>query len=177
MVDIVISKFKDGARRDSPLVRSKMLSRRDSPRAFHSPLQVASFYVISGRFAPRGKRRSFRIPHKKPSSWLFRTLSHFVPRVRRDSNPRPATLEIAALPAELHTQKKRGGTPPLSYFKILETVPAPIVRPPSRMAKRIPSSIAIGWMSSAVISTLSPGITISTPAGNSTVPVTSVVRK
>ena len=33
---------------------------------------------------------------------------------------------------------------------IFDTVPAPIVLPPSRIANRIPSSIAIGWMSSAV---------------------------
>jgi hypothetical protein len=73
----------------------------------------------------------------------------------------------------------RGVTLPreLHYSMIFEIVPAPIVRPPSRIAKRIPSSIATGVMSSAVISMLSPGITISVPAGSSTVPVTSVVRK
>src|SRR5712692_2906572 len=63
------------------------------------------------------------------------------------------------------------------YFKILVTTPAPTVRPPSRIAKRSCSSIAIGVISSIVIFVLSPGITISTPAGSSTVPVTSVVRK
>ena len=63
------------------------------------------------------------------------------------------------------------------YFRILETTPAPTVRPPSRIAKRRPSSIAIGLISSIVILMLSPGITISTPSGNSTEPVTSVVRK
>ncbi len=64
-----------------------------------------------------------------------------------------------------------------AYLMILVTTPAPTVRPPSRMAKRSPSSIAIGVISSIVICTLSPGITISTPAGSSTLPVTSVVRK
>ena len=34
------------------------------------------------------------------------------------------------------------------YFKILATTPAPTVRPPSRIAKRKPSSIAIGAISS-----------------------------
>jgi len=57
------------------------------------------------------------------------------------------------------------------------TTPAPTVRPPSRMAKRNPSSIAIGAISATVICTLSPGITISVPLGSSTAPVTSVVRK
>src|SRR6185312_6782925 len=50
------------------------------------------------------------------------------------------------------------------YFMILATTPAPTVRPPSRMAKRRPSSMAIGWISSISIDTLSPGITISVPS-------------
>ena len=56
------------------------------------------------------------------------------------------------------------------------TTPAPTVRPPSRIAKRIVSSIAIGAISVTVIFTLSPGITISVPSGSCTEPVTSVVR-
>ena len=63
------------------------------------------------------------------------------------------------------------------YLVILVTRPAPTVRPPSRMAKRSPSSMAIGWMSSTAISVLSPGMTISVPSGSVTTPVTSVVRK
>ncbi len=55
--------------------------------------------------------------------------------------------------------------------------PAPTVRPPSRMAKRNSFSIAIGVINSTDTDTLSPGITISTPSGNVTTPVTSVVRK
>jgi len=64
-----------------------------------------------------------------------------------------------------------------NYSMILATTPAPTVRPPSRIAKRSPSSMAIGAISSTTICTLSPGITISVPSGNSTAPVTSVVRK
>ena len=63
------------------------------------------------------------------------------------------------------------------YSIIFATTPAPTVRPPSRIAKRRPSSIAIGAISVTVSCTLSPGITISTPDGSSTAPVTSVVRK
>jgi hypothetical protein len=63
------------------------------------------------------------------------------------------------------------------YSSILDTTPAPTVRPPSRIAKRSPSSIAIGAISATSIFTLSPGITISTPEGSSQAPVTSVVRK
>src|SRR5215207_6843032 len=63
------------------------------------------------------------------------------------------------------------------YSRILATTPAPTVRPPSRMAKRRPSSMAIGLISLTVIETLSPGITISLSLASSTAPVTSVVRK
>src|SRR2546425_4009366 len=49
------------------------------------------------------------------------------------------------------------------YFKIFVTTPAPTVRPPSRIAKRSCSSIAIGVISSIVIFVLSPRITISPP--------------
>src|ERR1017187_7219450 len=64
-----------------------------------------------------------------------------------------------------------------SYLMISVTVPAPTVRPPSRIAKRNPLSMATGVISSTCKATLSPGITISVPSGNSATPVTSVVRK
>src|SRR6266700_2066033 len=63
------------------------------------------------------------------------------------------------------------------YSVILVTTPAPTVLPPSRIAKRSPSSHAIGVMSSMSRLMLSPGMTISTPSGSVTSPVTSVVRK
>ena len=65
----------------------------------------------------------------------------------------------------------------LYYSMIVATRPDPTVRPPSRIAKVRPCSIAIGWISSMVISTLSPGMHISVPAGSSQTPVTSVVLK
>ena len=64
-----------------------------------------------------------------------------------------------------------------TYLVTLVTTPAPTVRPPSRIANRNPSSIAIGLINSTDNATLSPGITISTPPGKDTTPVTSVVRK
>ena len=64
-----------------------------------------------------------------------------------------------------------------NYSMIVATRPDPTVRPPSRIAKRSPCSIATGWISSIVISTLSPGMHISTPSGRSQTPVTSVVLK
>jgi len=63
------------------------------------------------------------------------------------------------------------------YSVIPVMVPAPTVRPPSRIAKRKPFSIAIGVINSTCTETLSPGMTISAPSGNSTTPVTSVVLK
>src|SRR5665213_4474311 len=63
------------------------------------------------------------------------------------------------------------------YLTTLVTTPAPTVRPPSRMAKRRPCSMAIGDCNFTLKVTVSPGITISLSAGSSTSPVTSVVRK
>ena len=69
------------------------------------------------------------------------------------------------------------GSSSSAYVTISVTTPAPTVRPPSRIANRSSFSIAIGVISSTAIDTLSPGITISTPAGSVHTPVTSVVRK
>ncbi len=66
---------------------------------------------------------------------------------------------------------------PERHSMIEVTTPEPTVRPPSRMAKRSFSSMAIGTISSIVMAMLSPGITISVPSGRCTTPVTSVVRK
>src|SRR5258706_10280270 len=61
------------------------------------------------------------------------------------------------------------------YSITFVTTPAPTVLPPSRMANLRPCSIAMGAISVTTIFTLSPGITISVPAGSSQLPVTSVV--
>jgi len=63
------------------------------------------------------------------------------------------------------------------YSMISVTAPAPTVCPPSRIANRKPFSSATGVISDTSQLTLSPGITISTPVGSFTSPVTSVVRK
>lgn len=59
-----------------------------------------------------------------------------------------------------------GRGPSALYSMIFDTTPAPTVRPPSRMAKRSFSSIAIGAISSTPKETLSPGITISVPSAS-----------
>ncbi len=63
------------------------------------------------------------------------------------------------------------------YSMTLATTPEPTVRPPSRMAKRRPCSMAMGVIRVISMSMLSPGMTISTPSGSLMLPVTSVVRK
>lgn len=68
--------------------------------------------------------------------------------------------------------KYSNGTPQLITF---ETTPAPTVLPPSRRANLCPSSRGTADMSSKTAVTLSPGITILTFSGNSTLPVISAV--
>src|SRR5690606_10990337 len=92
-------------------------------------------------------------------------------QVRRDSNPQHSVFETDALPIELLTCKTTSWSLNSNllvlfydYAVTLATTPAPTVRPPSRIAKRRPGSIAIGWIRSTDISTLSPRITISTPS-------------
>ena len=64
-----------------------------------------------------------------------------------------------------------------NYSAISVTTPEPTVRPPSRIAKRRPTSMAMGVISSTFITVLSPGMHISVPSGRVMMPVTSVVRK
>src|SRR5260370_1050179 len=63
------------------------------------------------------------------------------------------------------------------YSIISVTARAPTVWPPSRIANRRPFSSATGVINITSQLTLSPGITIPTPAGSFISPVTSVVRK
>lgn len=63
------------------------------------------------------------------------------------------------------------------YSIIFVTTPEPTVLPPSRIANRTFSVIAIGLPSVTCMLTLSPGIHISAPPSSVDSPVTSVVRK
>jgi len=96
-------------------------------------------------------------------------VSHGCPRPGLGA--RGSGLEGSCLPSP----EPRVPNPEL-YSIISEIVPAPTVRPPSRIANRAPFSSATGTCSSAVMLVLSPGITISTPSGSFSDPVTSVVR-
>src|SRR3979409_1605912 len=64
----------------------------------------------------------------------------------------------------------------LAHSRIFVTTPAPTVLPLARAGQRRPSSSAMAVPKVTVSCTLSPGMTISVPAGSSAVPVTSVVR-
>src|SRR6266481_4528109 len=80
-------------------------------------------------------------------------------------------LQAANLVARAGTDAfvRPGGAEPrhhTTYVTISAIVPAPTVCPPSRIANRNPFSIATGVISSITRLTLSPGITISVPAGN-----------
>jgi len=71
----------------------------------------------------------------------------------------------------------RGRSSKSPYSRILVTTPEPTVRPPSRMANRTFSSMAMGLINSTASFTLSPGMHISAPPNRLSEPVTSVVRK
>ena len=87
-----------------------------------------------------------------------------------------AAIKMVILVLALRASDDQGDS--FSHYAMTSvTTPAPTVWPPSRIANRTPFSIAIGVISSTSNSTLSPGITISTPGFSVTFPVTSLVRK
>ena len=101
---------------------------------------------------------------------------------RRETSRGPASLSGGGASVRCFRRRRRSadhrtGRGGRDHLVILVTLPEPTVRPPSRMAKPRPSSMAIGWISSTDISVLSPGMTISVPSGSVMTPVTSVVRK
>src|SRR5690606_27768649 len=140
--------------------------------------------VHSSRYSGWHARRD-----SNPQPAVLETAALPIELLAYGNSPRPpekATAACAALPrsgpgaarwpaAAPGSGPRRGGV--RAYLMIFDTTPAPTVRPPSRIAKRRPSSIAIGLISDTDIFTLSPGITISVPSGSVTAPVMSVVRK
>ena len=99
-------------------------------------------------------------------------LRAFQPDVFAHSRGSPSKRRTARL-AESRTVKPAFE----NYLMILVTTPEPTVRPPSRIAKRLPWSMAIDFCNSTSSLTLSPGMHISAPLSSLTPPVTSVVRK
>ena len=115
--------------------------------------------------AVRREPISFPIPaaeaaHERSVRALAKRMTPQAKRAKKEQRQQALLLEVS-----------------VTYSMMLETTPDPTVRPPSRIAKRSPCSMAIGVISLIVMRMLSPGMTISTPSGSSIVPVTSVVRK
>src|SRR5205085_9770729 len=122
----------------------------------------------------RNRSRHFRSGALRRVDDLRRGLVEHAVVVRFESD---ADLFVHHFLFAFKEQLSRRDAGSYNYSTMSVTVPAPTVRPPSRMAKRSPFSIAIGAMRLMVSDVLSPGITISAPCGSSAVPVTSVVRK
>src|SRR5262245_43631871 len=130
--------------------------------------------AIDGEALDSGRQRD-RAPHasagplRRVDDLARRLVEHpVIERLQADANVLAFHGALPGLAAALQR---------LCHAMMEATTPAPTVLPPSRMAKRKPSSMAIGAISSTSIVTLSPGITISVPCGRITCPVTSVVRK
>ena len=187
-----------GRRAASALNRAtRSVCHRGAPRANRSPRA----YRIAGATTPRRPARDplrherlpdsrELTPHREDHALATqigvpettararRRRARVAPHMPRPRT-RPSEVEGGALERMLRgatLPTPRGGRRP-GHLMILVTWPAPTVRPPSRMANFRPSSMATGWISSTVMSVLSPGMTISVPSGRVTTPVTSVVRK
>ena len=127
-------------------------------------------FLGNGGHRPRPPhRRRRQAPARGPAAVhsLYRSIRN------ETQNARPLLVGRAFVDLE----PKATGRPHCGHSRILVTTPEPTVRPPSRIAKRRPSSHAIGVINVISMSMLSPGITISTPSGSLMLPVTSVVRK
>ena len=125
----------------------------------HTVIPQTSLCTLKPNIFPHWETPS-RPNRKLPAHQLTinRQRIHFVP-----DNPAPPQQR------EPRTQQ--------NYSIIFVTTPEPTVRPPSRIAKRLPCSIAICLPRVTSTFTLSPGMHISAPPRRSVVPVTSVVRK
>src|SRR5262249_47373866 len=121
-------------------LRHDLLTLRDGDISAHMASSVHPFQRLARIGTNAGRSGGARTPN--PRFW------------------RPVLYQLSYTPIISNPLCRR----PL-YLMILATTPAPTVRPPSRIAKRSPSSIAIGAISSISIEMLSPGITISVPSG------------
>lgn len=134
----------------------------------------------------REKRSTFRESSPLFTASYYYTVSN--PKLQGDSGRKRkkyARKNVLFL-YTLHKQKRTSRSPSsfretakmrFNYSLIAVTTPEPTVLPPSRIAKRRPSSIAIGVINSTSMVMLSPGMHISVPSGSLITPVTSVVLK
>ncbi len=128
-----------------------------------NPLQARGLRVESGKAA--------NPPQRAKRDWF--TSKAWEPKAAK---PRSGRRRVH-LVHETSQNAARSHSRERDYSVTLVTTPAPTVRPPSRIAKRSPSSQAIGLVSSTLSLALSPGIIISTPSARVATPVTSVVLK
>ena len=130
------------------------------------------WFISASSFSPVAVRQSMKLS-PRPFSKGRKRISR-----RRVVNPSTRKAHCIKLESYIMGLRPRYLSLTISdYSSMSITRPEPTVRPPSRIAKRRPFSIAIGVMSSTFISTWSPGMHISTPSGSLTTPVTSVVLK
>ena len=167
------------------------LSYTRSIRGNHIDLLLTRLFME--RMLPEFRAILHQLKSLRPASFLDHSvvplpgLRAFKPHIlTHDKKPSYQTPETTQEPTRLKKKKlpadRTAGRQPeflntADYFRILVTTPEPTVLPPSRIAKRLCSSIAIGLPSSTSTFTLSPGIHISAPPSNFVDPVTSVVRK
>ena len=154
--------------------------RGSNPRP--AVLETAALPTELYPFAPRGRQalpKDFRRVCKDALRRIPQASATFAATGGKPGGARRQIWASACAPSSRRAAEAALSVVPMSalYSVMAATMPAPTVRPPSRMAKRRRSSMAIGTISSTSIVTLSPGITISVPSGSVTTPVTSVVRK
>lgn len=156
---------------DLALLLTRFFMKRMFPQfwaIFHQLQTLRAASLLDHSVVPLSGLRAFK-PHilthdKKPSYQILKTT-------------REPTRLKAKLPADITAGRQPKFLHSSDYLRIFVTTPEPTVLPPSRIAKRLCSSIAIGLPSSTSTRTLSPGMHISAPASNLVDPVTSVVRK
>ena len=158
---------------ERPASRATPASRNRSPRAGWR-VGSSSFGLFVNRvtFAGRAKLLFFDLPRLlwPPRGPIVSALAFGADQGNLDS------IAHGLFSRLLGVFTRVAKTARCRYSRILVTMPAPTVRPPSRIAKRICSSRPTGVMSEIVMVMLSPGMTIFVPSGSSQVPVTSVVR-
>ena len=130
-------------------------------------------------FGPLGLFRDSVISEPGFSTFQPNEFSCHLPTLNPiNSNTDPTeAAALPPLPSKYRPTRPRIATVVRTQSKIFVTTPEPTVLPPSRIANRILSVMAIGLPSSTCMVTLSPGMHISAPPSRVVAPVTSVVRK
>ena len=164
----------------STLLNTKRLPRKTSEATKRTSIPLRFMSVTAFAKCPH---KSIKISKEKlfiATKRTFENASHFLGH-GHSSNARrhakTATHKQACSGCLLRTFMRLSHCFRVHYSMIVVTLPEPTVLPPSRIANVRPCSQATGWISSIVISTLSPGMHISVPAGRLQTPVTSVVLK